>query len=106
MHKRPAAPPAPVPKTYTSSEVARSTGASLRQLQWWDEKSIVIPRQDGHKREYSQDQVIQIRKMIQLRNAGVALQRVKKCLELDWDIVHMAHPKKPVVIGRTLVVGR
>jgi len=37
---------------YNSSEVARICGVTLRQLQWWDERHVVSPRQDGHKRVY------------------------------------------------------
>ena len=32
---------------YTSGEVARIAGVSLRQLQWWDERNVVSPRQGG-----------------------------------------------------------
>src|SRR4051794_9217129 len=35
---------------FNSSDVARICGVSLRQLQWWDERNVVSPRQDGHKR--------------------------------------------------------
>jgi hypothetical protein len=29
---------------YTSNEVARISGVSLRQLQWWDERKVVSPQ--------------------------------------------------------------
>jgi DNA-binding transcriptional MerR regulator len=32
---------------FNSSDVARICGVSLRQLQWWDERNVVSPRQDG-----------------------------------------------------------
>ena len=35
---------------YTSGDVARIAGVSLRQLQWWDERNVVSPRQEGHRR--------------------------------------------------------
>ena len=47
---RPAAQPGS--DQYTSTDVARICGVSLRQLQWWDERNVVSPRQDGHKRVY------------------------------------------------------
>ena len=45
---------------FNSSEVARICGVSLRQLQWWDERSVVSPRQDGHKRIYMMEEVVEI----------------------------------------------
>ena len=50
--------PAPEEQGYNSSDVARMCGVSLRQLQWWDERSVVSPRQDGHKRVYSPAEVV------------------------------------------------
>ena len=45
---------------YTSGEVARIAGVSLRQLQWWDERSVVSPRQEGHRRVYLQQEVVEV----------------------------------------------
>ena len=45
---------------YASSDVARISGVSLRQLQWWDEQSVVSPRHDGHKRVYLPQEVIEV----------------------------------------------
>ncbi len=35
---------------YTSREVMTLTGITARQLQWWDERGIVVPEHAGHKR--------------------------------------------------------
>src|SRR5579863_5545360 len=40
---RPVLPPSE--ESFTSNEVARISGVSLRQLQWWDERRVVSPRQ-------------------------------------------------------------
>jgi DNA-binding transcriptional MerR regulator len=50
----------PEAEGYNSSDVARICGVSLRQLQWWDERNVVSPRQDGHKRIYSREEVVEI----------------------------------------------
>ena len=39
-------------ETFSSLEVSRLTGVSLRQLQWWDEQGVVSPVQRGHRRLY------------------------------------------------------
>src|ERR1035438_4291214 len=40
-------PLSPGTQAYNSAEVARICSVSLRQLQWWDERHVVSPRQDG-----------------------------------------------------------
>ena len=38
---------------YTSNQVIALTGISARQLQWWDERGLVVPQREGHRRLYS-----------------------------------------------------
>ncbi len=40
-------------ESFTSHDVIRLTGITARQLQWWDEKRIVVPARRGHRRIYS-----------------------------------------------------
>jgi DNA-binding transcriptional MerR regulator len=75
---RPAA--APEEPGYTSSDVARICGVSLRQLQWWDERSVVSPRQDGHKRVYQKPEVVEISVIAELRRKGFSLQKIRRVL--------------------------
>jgi DNA-binding transcriptional MerR regulator len=75
---RPASPSDPA--GYNSSEVARICGVSLRQLQWWDERSVVSPRQDGHKRIYSREEVVEISVIAELRRKGFSLQKIRRVL--------------------------
>jgi DNA-binding transcriptional MerR regulator len=72
---------------YTSSEVARLCGVSLRQLQWWDERSVVSPRQDGHKRIYHPQEVVEISVIAELRRKGFSLQKIRRVLRyLQKDV--------------------
>ena len=73
-------PAAPDAQGYNSSEVARICGVSLRQLQWWDERSVVSPRQDGHKRIYSPEEVVEISVIAELRRKGFSLQKIRRVL--------------------------
>jgi len=75
---RPADPPEA--QGYTSSDVARICGVSLRQLQWWDERSVVSPRQDGHKRVYMAEEVLEISVIAELRRKGFSLQKIRRVL--------------------------
>jgi DNA-binding transcriptional MerR regulator len=65
---------------FNSSEVARICGVSLRQLQWWDERSVVSPRQDGHKRIYMAEEVVEISVIAELRRKGFSLQKIRRVL--------------------------
>jgi DNA-binding transcriptional MerR regulator len=65
---------------YNSSEVARICGVSLRQLQWWDERNVVSPRQDGHKRIYMPPEVVEISVIAELRRKGFSLQKIHRVL--------------------------
>ena len=65
---------------YNSSDVARICGVSLRQLQWWDERNVVSPRQDGHKRIYQPQEVVEISVIAELRRKGFSLQKIRRVL--------------------------
>ena len=73
-------PSAPEEPGYNSSEVARICGVSLRQLQWWDERNVVSPRQDGHKRIYMPEEVVEISVIAELRRKGFSLQKIRRVL--------------------------
>lgn len=74
--------PAPVPpaEAYSSSEVSKVAGVSLRQLQWWDERHVVSPEHLGHKRVYSPEQVVEITVIAELRRKGFSLQKIRRVL--------------------------
>src|SRR5215472_7225147 len=65
---------------YNSSDVARICGVSLRQLQWWDERHVVSPRHDGHKRIYMPEEVVEISVIAELRRKGFSLQKIRRVL--------------------------
>lgn len=63
--------------SYTSLTVSKISGVSLRQLQWWDERHIVSPKQKQHRRLYRSDQVLLIALMAELRDKGFPLQKIR-----------------------------
>jgi DNA-binding transcriptional MerR regulator len=67
-------------RTYSSSEVAHVAGVSLRQLQWWDERKVVSPRHEGHRRVYYPAEVIEITVIAELRRKGFSLQKIRRVL--------------------------
>lgn len=72
-------------ESFTSLDVSRITGVSLRQLQWWDEQGVVTPRQRGHRRIYEMPEVIEIALITELRRKGISLQRIRRVLKYLED---------------------
>lgn len=65
---------------FTSSEVVALTGITPRQLQWWDERRIVVPAREGHRRIYSLHDLAEVAVICELRRKGFSLQRVRKVM--------------------------
>lgn len=56
------------------------TGITPRQLQWWDERSIVVPQREGRRRLYSMDDLTEVAVICALRRKGFPLQRVRSIM--------------------------
>ena len=65
---------------FTSQEVVVLTGITPRQLQWWDERGVVEPLRQGHRRVYSVKNVTEVAVICELRRKGFSLQGVRKVL--------------------------
>jgi len=65
---------------FTSNDVVALTGITPRQLQWWDERGVVRPEREGHRRIYSMSQLTEVAVICQLRRKGLSLQSVRKVM--------------------------
>jgi DNA-binding transcriptional MerR regulator len=65
---------------FSSNEVISLTGITARQLQWWDERGIVVPQREGHKRLYSLPDLTEVAVICELRRRNFSLQRVRKVM--------------------------
>ena len=65
-------------ETFSTQDVIRLTGITARQLQWWDERGIVIPARQGHRRTYTFEDLTEVAVICELRNKGFSLQRMRK----------------------------
>ena len=63
---------------FTSREVVALTGITSRQLQWWDERGIVVPARLGRCRLYSVEDLAEVAVICELRKRGFSLQRMNK----------------------------
>ncbi len=67
-------------QSFPSHEVIKLTGITARQLQWWDERGVVKPQRQGHRRLYSKQNLTEIAVICQLRKKGFSLQGVRKVM--------------------------
>ena len=67
-------------REFTSNDVILLTGITARQLQWWDERGIVAPERQGHRRIYNWDELVTVAVICQLRRRGFSLQRMRKVI--------------------------
>ncbi len=65
---------------FSSQEVIALTGVTARQLQWWDERGVVKPEREGHRRLYSMQNVMAMAVICELRRKGFSLQGVRKVM--------------------------
>ena len=69
-----------MPERFTSREVMVITGITGRQLQWWDERGVVKPQREGHRRLYSMNHLTEVAVICELRRKGFSLQGVRKVM--------------------------
>ena len=69
-----------MPDRFSSHDAVAVTGITPRQLQWWDERGVVKPEREGHRRMYSLDQVTEVAVICQLRQKGFSLHGVRKVM--------------------------
>ena len=69
--------------SFSTAEVARITGLTARQLDWWDRKGFLSPsiagaKGYGSKRRYSFTDVVRLRLAARLRAAGLGLPQLRR----------------------------
>lgn len=65
---------------FSSHEVIALTGVTARQLQWWDERGVVKPDREAHRRLYTMQHVMEMAVICELRRKGFSLQGVRKVM--------------------------
>jgi DNA-binding transcriptional MerR regulator len=75
--------------TFSTSDVLDLTGVTARQLQWWDERRIVVPARQGRNRVYSTADLLDILVIEKLRQRSISLAQVRRVLRLLHTQLHM-----------------
>ena len=63
---------------FRTAEVAKLAGVSLRQLQVWEEKQVVIASRSGRVRLYTASQAFFVVVLAELRRRGLSFQRLRR----------------------------
>jgi DNA-binding transcriptional MerR regulator len=69
-------------RVFLSADASRIAGVSLRQLQWWDERKLVSPAIEDHRRVYTAEQVLEVLTVSAVRGKGLSLLKIRKVLRL------------------------
>jgi DNA-binding transcriptional MerR regulator len=72
----------------STRDVLQLTGVTARQLQWWDEKRVVVPQREGRNRIYSTADLVEILVIEELRRRRISLQQVRRVLRFLRKEVH------------------
>lgn len=68
-------------REFPSTDVCRLAGMTLRQLQWWDERGIVSPQQEGRRRMFLASEVVSMMVIAELRRKGLSLQKIRRLVQ-------------------------
>lgn len=63
---------------YTTGEIAKLCGVSVRTVQYYDERGILIPSElsEGGRRLYSEDDYKKLKIICFLRDAGISIKSI------------------------------
>lgn len=93
---------------YNTKLVSKVTGASPRQMEYWDRTGLVKPSvqpavSKGIPRLYSFTDLIQIKTVATLREEGISLQKIRRCIA--YLKAHLPEIERPLAELRLLTDG-
>ena len=94
---------------YTTGEIARLCGVSVRTVQYYDSRNILVPSElsEGGRRLYSEDDLKKMRTICVLREAGLSLNGIGELLaeENPEKIISLVLDQQEQAIRRELDEG-
>jgi len=92
----------------TTLEASKASGASIRQLQKWDEAGLLRPRRlPGHRngiRDYCALDIETARRLVMISATGRSRHKIRQLLTLPWKTAAIING--PTVVGDILVIPR
>ncbi len=92
-----ATPSTQLPGLFTSGEVQKIVGLTQRRLGYWDDPALARPhgrpaQGSGSRRLYTLLDVVQLKLILRLRQAGLSLQKIRQALLSLSDLVEEPAP--------------
>lgn len=74
--------------SFTTGQLAQKAGISVRTLQFYDQKGLLIPsdKSSGGRRIYNDADLKRLKLIMVLKNLGISLNSIKEILESDHSI--------------------
>lgn len=74
--------------SYTTGQLAQKAGISVRTLQYYDQKKLLIPteKSDGGRRIYNDADLKKLKLILVLKNLGLSLNAIQQILQSDHSI--------------------
>lgn len=96
---------------YSTVDAARLTGLSIRQLDYWANRGLVVPsvqqsRGPGTRRLYSLDDLVCLRCLRQLKRHGWSTQKIRQAVATLRQVMEAPDPLRHALLihgGRTIV---
>ena len=106
--------PVQVPGLFTSGEVQKIVGVTQRQLGYWDDSALARPhgrpaQGSGSRRLYTLLDMIQLKLIARLRQAGLSLQKIRRALLSLSDLADEPAPLAELEVitdGRRIFIRR
>lgn len=78
-----------IQKTYSTGELARACGVTVRTVQYYDEKGLLPPSEltEGGRRIYSELDAAKLRKVVLLKSLGLKLADIKSFLGSEVSVI-------------------
>ena len=104
----------PFTSLFTSGEVQQLVDVTQRQLAYWDKSAIAHPhgrpaQGSGSRRLYTLLDVIQLKLIRRLRQAGLSLQKIRQALINFADVVDESAPLAELEVvtdGHRILIGK
>lgn len=88
---------------YTTNQVAKITGFSLRQLDYWARQMMITPsfqqaKGSGSQRLYTNEDLVQLNIVRQLKKYHWSTQKIRKAIETLKEIISDTNPLRNAIL--------
>jgi DNA-binding transcriptional MerR regulator len=97
---------------YTTAEVARMTGFSHKQLDYWASKGLLVPGVQrsygpGTRRLYSVDDLVQLQFIRHLKSYGWSTRRIGQAAKTLRGVMNVSDPLKYAILvnGKNMLIA-